>query len=146
MGNAFGVEYIFDPESGHFISERHQRVAEVLNDYNQELFLAWIPPGERTALDNKPFAVIHRRANGYEYIVSKFAEEEVNETLLARILVMDQEKASPLEYLRALELAEEAMRMRALVEEREEMHDRAKSMWHTRKHTYQLGKGRKVEL
>lgn len=146
LSNTFGAEYVFDPDSGHFISAKHQRVAEVINEYNPDLFLAWIPPKDRTEEDSKPFAIIHRQADGFEYVVSKFTEEDINENLVATVFMMDHRKHDVIGRLRAQEAARQALRLKEEMEKRAEQMDRALSMVKSPFHTYQLGKGRKVNL
>lgn len=146
LNNTFGAEYVFDPESGHFISEKHQRIAEIINDYNPNLFLAWIPPKDRVEGEQKPFGILHKMPDGSEYVVSKFAEEEINEHLLAKIFMMDAVRNDPMAYLESLEAAEEAIRLKKEIEAREEMHDRAKSILRTPLHTYRLSKDKKLNL
>lgn len=141
------AEYTYDSAAGAFISDKHQRIAEVLNDYNQNLSLVWIPPAARVDTDLHPFAVkYHNESTGQQYIVSTFAEEDVNETLLAKIWTMDQAANNPLAYLQALEAANEAVRMKKELEVMEEAHDKARSIFKSPLHYYQLDKDRKLAL
>lgn len=70
--SAFGAG-VWDAERGEFISDAHRRLAEIVNDYNPALFVAYIPRGETTALP--PFAILERK-QGREPVVIRYISAE----------------------------------------------------------------------
>lgn len=144
--NAFGTDHIYDSAVGHFISQKHRRIAEIINEYEPSLSLAWIPPDDRTEDERFPFAVVQSRPGQEDYIVMLLREDELDERVLARLWTIDASKNDPMARLNALEAARKAIEYKEELERREEMHDRAKSIFHSPLHTYRLGGGRKVDL
>lgn len=142
-----GADHIYDPESGRFVNQKHRRVAEIINDYNQDLWLCYLPPESRRPEDVEPFAIVHRPANGNEYIVMTCREDEVDERLLARLWSADQTRPGndALKYLEAKDRAAEALRLKEMMEKREEMHDQAHTLFKTPLHTYRMN-GKKLNL
>lgn len=114
-GTAFGMAdsaIILDPQSGRALSAFHQRLAELIADYDDTLELGWIPPENRLPLDrDKEFAVICRPRNGEPpYVVMKIAEADCNESVLAAIIIRDNEHSNVLDRLEACEFADQAMK------------------------------------
>lgn len=127
-----GLAYV-PTETGHFVSERHARISEIISDYDPTLELAWIPPENREPGD-QPFAVIHRPVGAPAYVVCY--SDDPDERLLARVFSMDNIKNdvwSQLEYERA---AYEALELKRKMEEMEEAHDLSRSILRSPKATY----------
>lgn len=116
----------WDEETGHFLSKDHQRIAQVIHDYDPTLELAWIPPENRTLQDDYPFAVIHRPEGFPPYVVMRLRENEVDHRVISRLWsndakngnvlnAIEKEEAarSALDYLRREEEMEEAREMAA---------------------------------
>lgn len=113
-GTAFGVAdsaVVLDPQSGRALSAFHQRLAELIADYDETLELAWIPPEKRLPLDkDKEFAVICRPRNDQPpYVVMKIAEADCNESVLAALIVRDNSHSSVLDRIEACEFADQVM-------------------------------------
>lgn len=141
-----GASHIADPETGRFVSAKHQRVAEIINEWNPDLWLCFIPPENRRPEDVEPFAVVHRPANGMEYIVLTCKEEDVDERLIAKLWASDRTRSGNdvNDYLDKVEAAREALELKEKIERFEEAHDRARSMFHSPKHYYRLSKDKVV--
>jgi hypothetical protein len=122
--------YILDSEVGHFISEEHRHVAELINDYEPTLFLVWIPPDKRAFNEEFPFAILHRPEGHPEYIVRKVRENEVNADLIAWIWMNDQARGGKdvLSRVQAMEDAREAMKLKKQAEQAEANGDLAMSI------------------
>lgn len=131
--------HVFDPDSGHFLSEKHRRIGEIINDYNPDLHLVWIPPTDRNAEDTMPFAILHTPPGRPEYIVFKVAEDEVDARLLARLWENDMAVNNPLRRLEALEAANQAILYKKQMEEAEERADIARSMFKSPLNVYRFG-------
>ena len=114
---------------GQFVSEKHLHVAELLNEYDDQLTLEWIPPDKRAIDDDKPFAVRCTPTNGDKpYYVTFVTEDEVDERLLAFVIANDMAKAPGgpkglQAHLDAQEAARQAMKMKQDIEREEERLD-----------------------
>lgn len=134
-----GTEYRFDKESGYILHAQHQRIAEIIHDYNPELELVWIPPDRRDAEDTKPFAVIHRQRDGQQYPVFFIAEDEMDHRVLGRIFAADMRKHNPNNVIREIEAYENAQRIleaKAYEEKKAEALDLAKHVLKSKLHKY----------
>lgn len=119
-----------------FISAKHQRVAEIINEYDPDLELAWIPPNQRDPLDaGKEFAVMHTK-NGNRYVAMFVKEEEVDERLLARLWSADERNGNVLNKLDAMNAAVEAMRLKEQMEQEEARADLARHILNSPKARY----------
>lgn len=138
--------HIADPNSGRFLSEKHRRVAEIINEWKPDLWLCFIPPENRTIEDTEPFAVIHRPPNGNEYVVLTCKEEEVDERLIAKLWAADRTRSGNdlNSYLDRLEAAQTALAMKEKMERFEEMHDQARHVFHSPLNSYRLSKDKVI--
>lgn len=121
--------HTWDPELNCFVSDEHRRVAMLINKYDNELFLCFIPPEKRELNEEYPFAVVHMPNGRPSYIVFKVKQDEVNADLLVRIWKNDTAKNGNI--LQDLELKERANRMMELAkleDEKQDQLDFARSM------------------
>lgn len=135
---ALGTNYRFT-DDGHIVSAKHQRIAEIIQDYNPELSLMWIPPDKRSEEDAKPFAVVHTKSDGSQYALFYLREEDLNEDVLAAIFYMDMSKHSPRSLELELEAQERARQIYEAKEREERMGEKrefAKFMLKTPLHTF----------
>ena len=82
----------WDEQSGSFLSAEHQRIAEIIHDYQNDLELAWVPPKSRELNEAYPFAVIHRPEGSEPYVVMRLKEDEVDHRVLSRLWKNDNTK------------------------------------------------------
>jgi hypothetical protein len=118
------------------LSQDHERVAQLLKDYNPELELQYIPENERSAFDAKPFRVVHNSPKFGVYVIGNFAVDEVNEKLVSFVFKHDAKNRDVLSDLEAEEAAREALRLRKILDEHEERQDFGKSLIQSPLHTY----------
>jgi hypothetical protein len=144
------VKYlIHNPETSSFTGSIHERIAELVNSYDRNLFLVYVPPEDRTFAPEYPYALIYRPENQAGHIVKWVLEKDVNEGILAWIYLSDQEKDSTdrLAVIEAQEFAAAAVKKAA---ERELMlakQDIARSVIGGKNYyTLKLDNGRKVKL
>lgn len=71
---------VWDSESGAFINQRHQHMAQVLHDYNPYFSLVWIPPKDRDETDSKPYAILNSSPAGGRapHIIRYLSEAEMD--------------------------------------------------------------------
>lgn len=131
--------YILDNASGQALSQQHTRVAEIIQDYNPELELAWIPPNERTAFDAKPFAIIHNQPNGGRYVVGTFSEAEMDHRIIAYLFNHDARNRDILSDIDRENAAKELLAMKEQMDHAADMQEMGRAMVKTRKSTWHHG-------
>lgn len=98
---------------GRWVSEKYERLASVINDYDPNLELRWIPPEHRTREDKKPYCIVHKNPqNGHEYIVFHASEQDSPEQILAKLWTNDTAKNDTMAYLDSLDAARQALEMK----------------------------------
>lgn len=119
-----------DPETGKFISVEHQRIAEIIKDYEPYLELAWIPPEKRELDDTQPFAILHREPGKPTYVVRTMAESEMNESIIAWLFMNDQQRGGQdlQGRLEKMEAARKALDMKASIDKMEEAKELARAI------------------
>jgi hypothetical protein len=134
----FNGNFYFPDENGNFVSEKQRRIAEILNDYDPNLQLQWIPPGQRSQSD-LAFRVVHMAPGRAPYLV--LTASELDERLLARVFAADQQRAaqSPLSFVDNYNAALELSRAKEAEEARMNDHDLAASILRNRKSHYRHG-------
>jgi hypothetical protein len=106
--------------SNHFVSQEHQRIAEILQDYDSSLTLVFIPPDKREGLNDFPFAVYFKPEIGESYIVRRVRQEDMNENLVAWAFANDQKHHSLDSILATHDAANEALKLKRQMEFEEE--------------------------
>src|SRR5690606_40739677 len=93
---------VFDQDTGMFVSQEHQDIATIIQDYNPELHLVWIKPQDRVSATDReyPFAIMHFPRDGEPYIVMMIKENELDQRVLARLFEADQAKGDPMAKLK----------------------------------------------
>jgi|SRR5882757_8090536 len=125
------------PVDGHFVSHKQIRINEILQDYDRNLQLQWIPPGDRSA-DDLAFRVIHQEPGRSPYLVC--VAEEADERLLARVFEADQRNSpNKLNYIDNYNAALEMSRAKEAEEVRQEDHRLAQSILRSNKASYMHG-------
>lgn len=116
---------VWDSEAGAFISADHQRLAEVLHDYDPSLSLVWIPPKNRDATDTKPFAIMGNKPGFGTHIIRFLSEQEMKNPaeVLAWVFQGDTSKHRPGDILRSMEARDRAKQLLAMKEEMEARED-----------------------
>jgi len=123
-------------DDGHFISAKVSRIVELIRQYDDRLDVAWVPPEYRQEGD-AAFAITERIADGRTQVVMYVnSEEEMNESVLARIYESDVENNDVLGKIEANNRAvrnAEALRRR---DEMEEAHDLLHTVLKSPKHNF----------
>lgn len=137
-----GNSHIFDEDSGQFISAAHQRIAEIIAEFDPTLRLMWIPPARRNP-GEKPFAVGQIRENlPAPYVFMYLDESELDHRLIGKLFRMRQlatGKPGSLEQaMLDAEAVVEAKKAVERAEAAEEAADRARFLWKTPLHTVRM--------
>ena len=138
-------DFNVDSATGHFISESHRLVAQLVHDYNPELSVSWIPHGDRTPMDKgKEFCIIHRRANGTQYVVMYVAESHMDHRVLGRLYDMDSNNTDHGSRLAFMDRVSEAAKLRQELNKREEKMEMVTDVLRSPKHTYKMPSGKVI--
>ena len=122
---------------GHWVSEQFAQISEIINDYDEHLQLAWIPPEQRND-KTPPFAILETNGEGKVSLVFTIEEADLNHTVLARLFRGDTHKNNVLANIEADDMARKALELKQKMEAAEERRDLiatvAKSPLHVFKH------------
>lgn len=132
-------------EDGSFISQKVARIAELIQEYDPNLSVKWIPPNRRNPGD-PAFAIVERNALGLEQIAYYVQDESfMDERLLARIYMGDNARNDVQAELEAHNRAVRRYQEVVKQEERDAQRDLALSMIRSPLHTYRHN-GKKISL
>jgi hypothetical protein len=131
-------------ETGVWVNEHFERLARVVQDYDPQFELRWIPPAARTDPEDrkKPYVIWDLFTNTPVLFAS---ELDTPESILARLFDADNKQGDVLKRLDAHNAAVKAMKMKEEMDIAEERQEYAKFLIGTPKNYIQLGKGRKVD-
>jgi len=137
---------VFDQDTGMFVSQEHQDIATIIQDYNPELHLVWIKPQDRVSATDReyPFAIMHFPRDGEPYIVMMIKENELDQRVLARLFEADQAKGDPMAKLNAANKAAQVMQEYRRSQEMEELAEFHAALLKSPLHTYRHN-GKKYE-
>lgn len=145
---------VYNAELGEFISDDHQRFAEVLKDLKPTYNLVYIPQKDRTTPEDheKPWAILDTPDNQREYVVRTMTDAEMKEPhkILAWLFDGDLVRHGAENVLRRIENEEKAkqlMEFKRREDELEDMIDYADFLFtggREKKHTISHN-GRKIE-
>lgn len=105
-----------------WVSAEFQRLAEVINDYDPNLFLEWIPPERQVDLDDKKkcFRIVDGRNNKIVLYADSLTRPD---QILERLWLMDQKHGNVLNRLDVHNRAVEALKLKEQIEQREAAKD-----------------------
>lgn len=129
----------YEPDgNGRWVSSAHRRLAEVINDYDCQMFLTQIPPESRREDDTHPYAIIHERPGYKTYVVKHFTEEELSnpEKILGELFLSDPRKASVFDRIKKEEAARAILKAKEREERMGEVLEFAKAAMGSPKHTW----------
>jgi hypothetical protein len=128
---------VYEFVDNRLVSSDHLNIAEIVQDYDPNLELCWIPPGARVHGED-PWAVFHTH-KGKRYLVRTFAE--CDHRILAYLWDNDTSRTNVLTRLDAEDAARKAIKLKQDMEAAEERQDMIKSVLRTPYHTYKLPSG-----
>lgn len=137
--------HVYDPDSGEWINEKFQRIAELINKFNDELFLVWIPYSERDPSNAKPYAVVHFPRDKQPYPIMVKSEDEIDERIIRDLFRMNQEHHDFQTEMDAANMAAELVKMQEAADRKAERRERHLSILKSPLHRYSLGNGRYIE-
>lgn len=124
-------------EDGRFVSEKHERIAAIIKDYDENLQLVWIPPENRIKGETTPpFAILCTPRDKQPYIVFTIKEDELDERVIARLINGDNTINDPLAWAQAQEDAHDIYRLKEEMDKAEERQALVASIVGHNKSTY----------
>lgn len=134
----------WDSSQGAFISSRHQRLAELLNRYNPNFSVVWVPPKDREATIQFPFAILDSTPGLKPYVMRYLTEEQMQDPaeILAWIFEGDLSKHRPVDIARRMELrasAEALLKAKQYEEQQEEELDKLEFIARTGLNKFKIG-------
>lgn len=111
-------------ETGHWVSEKFLHLSEILQDYDPNLSLRWIPTDKRTRQDGKPYVIVYHN-KGKDHAVRYVSELEDPANVLAQLWMDDSQKNDINAILDARERARRAFELKKELDEREAQQDYA---------------------
>lgn len=131
-----GSKYRYDGQSGQYINTDHQRIAQIVNDYDPSLFLCWIPPDKREPGETQTYALIHQRVGQPEQVVTTFCDNEIDERVLAWIFRADTTRSDVLSAVDAQNAAAKLVEAKQWEDARAEMRDFMATVLKSPKHVF----------
>jgi hypothetical protein len=119
---------VYNAELGEFVSDDHQRFAEVLKDLKPTYNLVYIPQKDRTTPQDheKPWAILDKPDNQREYIVRTMSDAEMKEPhkILAWLFDGDIVRHGAENVFRRIEAEENAKKLLELRRQEDDLEDR----------------------
>lgn len=139
----FGSTYKYDPESGEFVDQTHVRMNAVIQQYNHNLRLIWVPKKNRTEDTVTPYAIWDERI---KRPIMWFTEGEMQypDKILGRLFRSDQEKnpnGSILARIQSEEAARDALEAQEWQDTQDERRDFAMSVLRSPLNKYTAKRG-----
>jgi hypothetical protein len=134
-------------EDGRFVSEKHERLARIVEDYDPSFYLAWIPPEHRSTPDDitKCYAIIETTPTGQEFVVMHAGELDEPTDILARLFNADNKNGNVLDALEAHNAAVQAMEYKEKLDQAEERQEYIAWLVATKKNFINMGNGRVLD-
>ena len=146
LGQSAGV---WNSALGQFISSNHERVAEMIQDYNPNFGLVFIPEKDRGATDTKPYAILDSTPGRIPYIVRYISLREMEDptSIIEWIFMGDLSKRRASDVFDRIQAREAAETLVALKEKEAQLEQdlefanfvfgsRSKNVWEHNGRTY----------
>lgn len=142
MGAALlGNTHVVDAMTGRWINQKHQALAELINDFDPNLFLVFFEPGNNEGDHRMPYAVIHVDPKHPEpYYIFYLNESEVDQPEKVMAMLFESRRRANgkpgelADWLEDQRRAAELVKAKATVDEDAERRDKATFLWKTGKH------------
>lgn len=101
------------------ISVEFSQLAEIIQDYDHNLELCWIPPADRATVEERavPYCIKDKRTNS---VVMFCSEREHPQEILARLFNADNEKGNVLDKLESQEVAKKVWNYKNWIDKQQE--------------------------
>jgi hypothetical protein len=133
-------------DTGYWVSEHYERLARVVQDYDPQFELFWIPPEHRITEEERKncYAIVEHSPLG-DVIAFHASELDTPESILERLFLSDNKHGNVLERIDAHNAAIRAMEMKQRLDEAEERKEKAAWLIGTQKNFIDMGNGRVLD-
>lgn len=104
-------------DNNQWVNADFERLARMINDYDETLELCWIPVAARTRDDKEPYAIRDTRTNSIVFFIK---ETDTPPQVIHRLFTGDNKHGNVLERLEAMEDAKRVWDMKSKEDEMEE--------------------------
>lgn len=151
MGAALlGNSHIVDAQSGRWINAKHQRLAELIHDYDPTLFLAFFDPDnlheDQGDVKVKPYALVQINPDLPEpYYVFYLDEDEIAKPVKVMAMLFEAQRRANgapgdlAKWIEDAERARELVKFKDDMEEEEFRREQAEFLWKTPFHNLRTG-------
>lgn len=131
-------------DDGRWVNESYERLARVVQDYDPQFELRWVPPEHRETPDDikKCYCVWDIVANAPVFFAG---ELDTPEDILTRLFNSDNKHGNVLERLDARNAAVQALKMKEALDAAEERKEYVSWLMETKKNYINMGNGRVVD-
>lgn len=131
-------------DDGTWVNEHFERLARIVQDYDPQFELRWIPPDKRETPTerSKPYVIVDIVTN---FPVLYAGELDSPADILARLFDSDNKHGNVLERLEAHNAAVEAIKMKEKMDAAEERQEYVAWLMGTKKNFINMGDGRVVD-
>ncbi len=105
-------------DDGRWVNSDFERLARLVNEYDEHLEFRWIPPDKRTREDKKPYIIVDTRT---EAAVLHASELDTPEDILTKLYLADDKFGNVLTRMEAHNLAVRIVENQKWLDEREDM-------------------------
>ncbi len=109
-------------DDGRWVNSDFERLARLVNEYDEHLEFRYIPPDKRTREDKKPYIIVDTRT---EAAVLHASELDTPEDILTKLYLADDKFGNVLTRMEAHNLAVRIVENQKWLDEREDMKDQA---------------------
>jgi|SRR5436190_5621458 len=128
---------VFIPtDTGEWVNEDYERLARIIQEYDSNLELRWIPPANRTREDRKPYVVVDT-STGTPVLYAN--ELDTPTDILVRLVSSDNSVGNVIDRMEAYEVASKLQQHKKWLDELEQAKDMANFMLNTPLHTIKIG-------
>lgn len=131
-------------DDGRWVNEHFERLARVVQDYDPQFELRWIPPEHRSTEEEraKPYAICDVVTNSVVFLAG---ELDTPEQILGRLFDGDSKHGDVLKRIDAHNAAIEAMQMKEKMDKAEERQEFISHLIGNKNNYIRLPGGRKVD-
>lgn len=131
-------------DDGRWVSEHYERLARVVQDYDPQFALFWIPPEQRSEPEDikNCYAIVDVVTNS---VVFHAGELDTPESILTRLFDSDNKHGNVLDRIDAHNAAIEALKMKEQMDLAEERKEYVSWLMSTKKNFINMGSGKIVD-
>lgn len=126
------VDTYIPTDEGRWVSAEFERLAQVIQDYDPQFELRWIPPEHRRTEDKKPYCIFDLKIQKVVFFASEL-DSPVD--ILERLFRGDNAKHDVLANLERREAAQRALELRKSMDDYEDAADKANFLKNSPLHT-----------